>query len=107
VVTEPLIYSDASLKASLKMLIYSNVNSVFSLAFASSQPLTLINQSFLEKYLERPRDALLISPAAHHLSLQRMGIDDQAVNVGTFSDEQKYFLNYHREEVFLEARISQ
>jgi putative restriction endonuclease len=51
--------------------------------------------------------SLLISPAAHQLSLQRMGIEvDRAVNVGKFNDEQKYFLGFHREEVFLEARIN-
>jgi hypothetical protein len=50
--------------------------------------------------------SLLISPAAHQLSLQRMGIDiDPAVNVGSFNEDQKHFLNYHREEVCLEARV--
>lgn len=51
--------------------------------------------------------SLLISPAAHQLSLKRMGIDtDKLVNVGRFNDEQRHFLDYHREEVFLEARIA-
>ncbi|HEX7025714.1 MAG TPA: HNH endonuclease signature motif containing protein [Gammaproteobacteria bacterium] len=51
--------------------------------------------------------SLLISPAAHQLSLKRMGIEtDKPVNVGKFNDEQRHFLNYHREQVFLEARIS-
>jgi hypothetical protein len=39
-------------------------------------------------------------------ALLRIGIDvDHAVNVGSFNDDQKHFLNYHREEVFLEARV--
>jgi putative restriction endonuclease len=51
--------------------------------------------------------SLLISPAAHHLSLERMGVETrQSVKVGSFTVEQKHFLSYHREQVFLEARIS-
>ncbi|MDT8399779.1 MAG: HNH endonuclease [Pseudomonadales bacterium] len=51
--------------------------------------------------------SLLISPAAHQLSLQKMGIDiERPVNVGVFSDDQRHFLDYHREDVFLEARVN-
>ncbi len=50
---------------------------------------------------------LLIAPAAHHLSLKKMGVEtDRAINVGGFSDEQRQFLNFHREDVFLEARVN-
>ena len=48
---------------------------------------------------------LLISPVAHRESLMRMGIDaGQVVNVGAFSSGQKHYLDFHREEVFLERR---
>ncbi|MGH8545531.1 MAG: HNH endonuclease [Gammaproteobacteria bacterium] len=48
---------------------------------------------------------LLISPVAHRNSLQRMGVPiQQRTNVGTFSQGQRVFLEYHRERVFLQAR---
>lgn len=48
---------------------------------------------------------LLISPVAHTLSLQRMGVDTSApVNVGSFSSGQKRYLDFHRNNVFLERR---
>jgi predicted restriction endonuclease len=51
--------------------------------------------------------SLLISPAAHLLSLRKMGIEtDKSFNVGSFNGDQKHFLNYHREAVFLEARVA-
>lgn len=47
---------------------------------------------------------LLISPVAHKVSLQRMGIPiEQIINVGNFSDGQRKYLDYHRNSVFLEA----
>ena len=49
---------------------------------------------------------LIISPAAHRPSLQRMGIEtEQLVNVGAFSEGQKEFLEFHRESVLLKARL--
>lgn len=48
---------------------------------------------------------LMISPVAHRLSLGRMGVDvDQKVNVGSFSQGQRNYLDFHRDNVFLEAR---
>lgn len=50
---------------------------------------------------------LIVSPAAHRPSLQRMGIEtEQVVNVGSFSQGQKAFLEFHRESVLLKARMS-
>jgi putative restriction endonuclease len=47
---------------------------------------------------------LIISPVAHHPSLQRMGIDTTAViNVGVFTSGQKQFLDFHREAVLLQS----
>lgn len=49
---------------------------------------------------------LLISPAAHRESLQLMGVEvDRRVNVGGFSEGQRRYLDFHRESVFLEARV--
>lgn len=43
---------------------------------------------------------IIVSPVAHKVSLQKMGIDPQAPpNVGTFSEGQRHFLEYHRENV--------
>ena len=48
---------------------------------------------------------LIVSPVAHVPSLNRMGVaTDRVVNVGTFTDGQKQFLDYHRESVLLQAR---
>ncbi|MCG3201463.1 MAG: hypothetical protein NFCOHLIN_01333 [Gammaproteobacteria bacterium] len=50
---------------------------------------------------------LLISPCAHRESLTRMGITvDRPVSVGTFSEGQRKFLDFHRNDVFLEARVN-
>ena len=47
---------------------------------------------------------LIVSPIADSLSLNRMGvITDQEINVGKFNSDQRYFLNYHREEIFLQS----
>lgn len=49
---------------------------------------------------------LLISPTAHEESLQRMGIETRKkVFVGAFAEEQKRFLDFHRDEIFLKARV--
>jgi hypothetical protein len=51
---------------------------------------------------------LIISPVAHRPSLQRMGVDtERVVNVGGFSDGQKNFLDFHRNAVFLQSRLSE
>ncbi len=48
---------------------------------------------------------LLISPVADRESLQRMGIEvHQAVNVGNFSQNQRNYLDFHRNDIFLESR---
>ena len=48
---------------------------------------------------------LIISPVAHHPSLERMGIDTKAaVNVGQFTQGQRAFLDFHRTSVLLRAR---
>lgn len=45
---------------------------------------------------------LLVSPVAHRVSLERMGIQtDEPVEVGAFSSGQKHYLGYHRQNVFL------
>ena len=47
---------------------------------------------------------LIISPVAHTLSLQRMGIEtEHRVNVGPFTEGQKHFLEFHRNSVLLRA----
>jgi hypothetical protein len=49
---------------------------------------------------------ILISPVADLDSLQRMGIpSDPVVQVGTFNSDQRHFLHYHREEIFLKAAL--
>ncbi len=49
---------------------------------------------------------LLVSPVAHEESLLRMGVPvEETLNVGNFTEGQRRYLDYHRNEVFLEARI--
>ena len=49
--------------------------------------------------------ALIVSPVADAPSLTRMGVaTDRIINVGTFTEGQKQFLDYHRESVLLQAR---
>ena len=48
---------------------------------------------------------LLVSPVAHSISLHRMGIPTERNSVGVFSEGQKRYLEYHRNSVFLEAKI--
>ena len=51
--------------------------------------------------------SLLISPVADHSSLSKMGVETYTkVYVGSFNEEQKEFLDYHRERIFLEANVS-
>jgi putative restriction endonuclease len=48
---------------------------------------------------------LIVSPVAHAPSLNRMGVEtNRIVNVGTFTEGQKQFLDYHRESILLQAR---
>ena len=48
---------------------------------------------------------LIVSPVAHAPSLTRMGVaTDRIINVGTFTEGQREFLDYHRESVLLQAR---
>ena len=48
---------------------------------------------------------LVVSPVAHAPSLSLMGVaTDHIINVGTFTQGQKQFLDYHRESVLLQAR---
>lgn len=50
--------------------------------------------------------ALLISPVSHKQSLERMGVPvGTKLNVGSFSEGQKGFLEFHREDIFLQKRI--
>ena len=47
----------------------------------------------------------IVSPVADPVSLKRMGIDrDAGVNVGAFSEGQRRFLEFHRENVLRMAR---
>jgi hypothetical protein len=49
---------------------------------------------------------LLVSSVAHKESLRRMGVPvDEVRNVGNFSEGQKKYLEFHRENLFLEAKI--
>jgi predicted restriction endonuclease len=49
---------------------------------------------------------MILSEVTHKDSLRRMGVDPTIViNVGKFSSEQEVYLEYHRNHVFLEARI--
>jgi predicted restriction endonuclease len=49
---------------------------------------------------------LLISPVVHRESLKRMGIPpDERRNVGGFTEGQRAYLEFHREAVFLAARV--
>jgi len=51
---------------------------------------------------------VLISPVAHAESLARMGLDPQRpLNVGRFSEGQRRYLEFHRENVLLMSRFLQ
>lgn len=46
---------------------------------------------------------LLVSPVAHTASLRKMGVPtEEPLNVGRFSKGQRRFLDFHRENIFLE-----
>ena len=48
---------------------------------------------------------LIVSPVAHRLSLNRMGLQtDQNLNVGTFARGQLTYLEYHRDCILLKAQ---
>lgn len=50
---------------------------------------------------------LIISPVADEISLSKMGIETQNhFDAGSFNEDQKYFLDYHRDKVFLEAKVN-
>jgi putative restriction endonuclease len=50
---------------------------------------------------------VLVSPVADTASLDRMGLAIAlSGNVGAFSDGQRKYLNWHRENIFLEARVN-
>jgi putative restriction endonuclease len=47
---------------------------------------------------------LIVSPRAHDPSLKKMGIDTtQTINVGTFTNGQRQFLDFHRDAVLLKS----
>lgn len=49
---------------------------------------------------------VLISPVADLRSLSRMGVQcDNPIFTGRFNEDQKYFLDYHRKEIFLKSAI--
>jgi len=49
---------------------------------------------------------LLISPIVHRESLRRIGIPtNERRNVGGFTEGQRRYLEFHREAVFLAARV--
>jgi putative restriction endonuclease len=50
---------------------------------------------------------VLVSPVAHLTSMQKMGLDPKGFgNVGQFSEGQRSYLAHHRENVFLQAKLS-
>ena len=54
----------------------------------------------------RDNGDLLVSPVAHKLSLERMGVStDSKVNVGAFRVGQARFLEFHRDAVFLQSQV--
>jgi hypothetical protein len=51
------------------------------------------------------RGELIVSPVADRISLRRMGVDpDVRMNVGAFSEGQRRYLDYHRDNVLRLAR---
>ena len=49
---------------------------------------------------------LLISPVADLVSLDKMGVEvSKRINVGTFSEGQKDYLDFHRDDVFRCSQI--
>jgi putative restriction endonuclease len=64
-----------------------------------------IDHLFDRGFISFQRDGgLIISPVAHRLSLERMGVrTDRVVNVGAFTDRQGRFLEYHRDAILLRS----
>jgi len=53
------------------------------------------------------KGGLLISPVAHQMSLNKMGVPTtERINVGSFSEGQREFLEFHRNYVFLKALVT-
>jgi len=51
--------------------------------------------------------SLIISPVADENSLSKMGIQTQGeFFAGSFNQDQKYFLDYHRDKIFLQAKVN-
>ena len=51
--------------------------------------------------------SVLVSPVAHQESIKKMGLEEALKkNVGGFTDGQKSYLSFHRENIFLEARYN-
>lgn len=65
-----------------------------------------IDHLFDEGFISFEDDGvLLVSPVAHGPSLQRMGVHtDEVVNVGSFSEGQRRYLEYHRDQLLLKRR---
>ena len=50
---------------------------------------------------------VLVSPVADLTAMSKMGLTgDLLGNVGAFSEGQKQFLQFHRESIFLEAKVA-
>jgi hypothetical protein len=50
---------------------------------------------------------VLLSPVADMISISKMGITESMLqNVGAFSTGQREYLEFHRENIFLEAKVS-
>lgn len=46
--------------------------------------------------------SLIVSPVADRAALAKMSMPEHGTSVGSFSEEQKHYLDYHRNFVFLE-----
>jgi hypothetical protein len=66
-----------------------------------------IDHLFDKGYISfRSNGALLVSPTAHRVTLIKMGIPrNQEYNVGIFTRTQAQYLEYHRDSIFLKARV--
>ena len=66
-----------------------------------------IDHLFARGFISFRKDGrLLVSPVAHKPSLERMGVPtERTFEAGLFSSAQAGFLEYHRDEVFLNSRI--
>jgi putative restriction endonuclease len=67
-----------------------------------------IDHLFDKGFISFEKDGrLIVSPVADPLSLTRMGVNGEAkLNVGTFSDGQRKFLEYHRDSLLKKAQRS-